>query len=706
VTDAEIHAWCLVTVTATDTATTEPSQGDPQRRSVWHRTLWRRAYRGREDDPIWVRPALIGLLVATGALYLWGLSASDWANAFYSAAVQASTHSWRAMFFGSFDSSNFISVDKTPGSLWVMDLSARVFGVNSWSILVPQALEGVATAGLLYATVRRRFGAAAGLIAGAVMAVSPVAALMFRFNNPDALLVLCLVGSAYAVTRAIESGRTGWLVLAGALVGAGFLAKMLQALLVVPGFGLVYLCCAPVPLRRRVRQLLAAGAAVIVAAGWWVAVVALTPAADRPYVGGSTDNNILNLIFGYNGFGRLTGRETGSVGGGGPGTVGRWGPTGLTRLFGTDMGSQISWLLPAALLLGATVLWLIRHSPRTDTARAQILLWGSWLVVTGITFSFSKGIIHPYYTVALAPAIGALVGIGAVALWRSRRLLLSRLALAVVVAVTAIWAEHLMTRSADFHPWLRGFVIVVGLVVAGAALIPPDGLRRLVRWPAVVAAAALVVGFTGPLAWSLQTASTAHTGAIPSAGPVAVGSNASVPGRGPGRRGFGSGGFRPPGGFGPGAQAFGGRNPFGRGGLFPFAGGGGGGVGNLIQAGTPSPAITAALRADASSYSWAAAAVGGEVAAGYQLAAAEPVMAIGGFNGTDPAPTLASFEHLVSQGRIHYFIGSGRGLFAGFVGGRSRSGSSTDASQIEQWVESHFQGRSIGGATMYDLSIR
>jgi 4-amino-4-deoxy-L-arabinose transferase-like glycosyltransferase len=322
--------------------------------------------------------------------------------------------------------------------------------------------------------------------------------------------------------------------------------------------------------------------------------------------------------------------------------------------------------------------------------------------VTGLTFSFSKGIIHPYYTVALAPPIGALVGIGGVALWRSRRLLLSRLSLAVVVAVTAIWAERLMARSVDFHPWLRGFVVILGLVVAVAVLVPPAGLQRLVRWPAVLAAAALVVGFTGPLAWSLNTASTPHAGAIPSAGPVAVGSNASVPGRGlrpP--RGFGGGfGNRPPG--------VGGRNLFGRGGLFGLGRGpaAGGGLGNLIRAGTPNPAVAAALRADASSYSWVAAAVGGENAAGYQLAAAEPVMAIGGFNGTDPAPSLTRFEQLVSRGRIHYFIGSGRGLFGGFIGGRSRSGPGDDASQIEQWVQSHFRATTIGGTTMYDLTAR
>src|SRR3954466_1289886 len=169
----------------------------------------------------WVRPALLALLLGTGVLYLWGLGTSGWANSFYSAAVQAGTKSWKAFFFGSFDSSSFITVDKPPASLWVMDISARLFGVNTWSILVPQALEGVAAVGLLYATVRRRFTPAAALLAGAVMALTPVAALMFRFNNPDALLVLTLVGSAYAMVRALEDGRTRWLVLAGALAGGG-----------------------------------------------------------------------------------------------------------------------------------------------------------------------------------------------------------------------------------------------------------------------------------------------------------------------------------------------------------------------------------------------------------------------------------------------------------------------------------------------------
>jgi 4-amino-4-deoxy-L-arabinose transferase-like glycosyltransferase len=380
----------------------------------------RRLVRGRPTDPAWVRPALLALLGATAVAYLWGLGASGWANSFYSAAVQAGTRSWKAFFFGSSDSSNFITVDKPPAALWVMEISARLFGLSSWSILAPQALEGVATVGLLYATIRRWFSPAAALLAGAVLALSPVAALMFRFNNPDALLVLALVGAAYATVRALEGGRTRWLVAASALIGLGFDTKMLQAFVVVPVFWVVYLLAGPPRLRRRLGQLALATAALVVSAGWWVVAVMAIPVADRPYIGGSQDNSLWNLILGYNGFGRLTGNEAGSVIGGGTGRAGAWGATGVGRLFGSEMGGQISWLIPAALLFGLAGLWWTRRAPRTDRTRAALLLWGGWLVVTGLMFSYAQGIIHPYYTVALAPAIAALVGIGAVACWRGR----------------------------------------------------------------------------------------------------------------------------------------------------------------------------------------------------------------------------------------------------------------------------------------------
>ena len=299
-------------------------------RLPWHRT----AAVPRELDestPRWYRPAFLVMLAAVAVLYLWDLSASGYANSFYAAAVQAGTESWKAWFFGSLDSSSFITVDKPPASLWVMGLSGRIFGFNSWSMLVPQALEGVAAAGLLCATVRRavrgraggRAGAAAGLLAGAAMALTPAAVLIFRFNNPDAFMVLLVVVAAYCVTRALEHGRTWWLVGAGVAFGFGFLTKSGEAVLNVPAFGLAYLVAAPVSLRRRVLQLLAAALAIVVSAGWWIAAVLLTPAADRPYIGGSTDNNPLELAFGYNGFGRLFGGDGNMAGGGRPAAAGR-----------------------------------------------------------------------------------------------------------------------------------------------------------------------------------------------------------------------------------------------------------------------------------------------------------------------------------------------------------------------------------------------
>ena len=645
-----------------------------------------RLVRGRADDPAWARPALLGLLAATALLYLWALSASGWANDFYSAAAQAASQSWKAHFFGSSDASNFITVDKPPAALWVMGLSARLFGVNSWSLLAPEALMGVATVGLLYATVRRWFGPAAGLLAGAVMALTPVATLIFRFNNPDALLVLLLVTGAYATVRALEDGSTGWLVLAGACVGFGFLAKQLQALLVVPAFALVYLAAAPGSLARRLGQLVAAGVAMVASAGWWVAIVELTPASARPYIGGSQTNSILELTFGYNGFGRLTGNETGSVGGGpgGPGGGG-WGQTGWERMFGAEVGGQIAWLLPAALLLLAAGLWLTRRMPRTNRARAAFALWGGWLVVTGLVFSFMQGIFHPYYAVALAPAVGALVGMGATGLWEVRRHPTMRRWLAATLAVTAVWSYVVLRRTPDWHPGLAPLVLVVGLVVAAlVAAIPRVTSRRAVL---AVAAAGLLVALTGPAAYSLDTAATPHGGAIPSAGPTVPGARGGPFGPGGGRfRGApgGFGGFGQglgPGGFGPGAFARGGAR---------------GGLGGLLDGSTPDAELVALLQQDADRYTWVAAAIGSNSAAGVQLATGDPVMAIGGFNGSDPAPTLAQFQQFVAEGRIHYFLGGGRM-------GRAMGGSDA-AREISAWVQERFTPTTVGGVTVYDLS--
>ncbi|WP_426594112.1 glycosyltransferase family 39 protein [Cellulomonas sp. McL0617] len=654
----------------------------------------------------WERPALGGLLLATGLLYLWDLSASGWGNSFYSAAVQAGSESWKAFLYGASDAAASITVDKPPASLWIMALSVRVFGLSSWSILVPQALMGVATVGVLYASVRRRFSAGAALLAGATLALTPVAALMFRFNNPDALLVLLLTLSVWATMKAITGPRTTrWMLLAGALVGFAFLTKQLQAFLVLPGLAAAFLWAAPVSLGRRIRDGLLAVGAMVVAAGWWVAVVELVPASMRPYIGGSQTNSFLELTFGYNGLGRITGDETGSVGGGGgAGGTSMWGATGLGRLFSSDVGGQIAWLIPAALVLGAVAFGLYRRAPRTSTQRAEILVWGAWLVVTGLTFSFMAGIFHAYYTVALAPAIAALVGIGSWALWVRRTSLWAVCTLAGVTLITAVWSYVLLGRSADWLPWLRLVVLLAGFT--GAALLVGGywSGRRVLR---VGAALALVAGLVGQTAYTLDTVTVGKSGSIVTAGPtVTSGGGMGMPGgRGGGQGGGPQGGFGGP----PGAQTgtANGTAPTGTGtsqtaptggfgGGGTGGGGAGGGAGGLLNGATVSTAVEALLLKDADQYRWVAAAIGSQNAASYQLATQESVMPVGGFNGSDPSPTLAQFQAYVAAGDIHWFIGG-----SGFGG---QNGGSSASSDISAWVEANFTAQTVDGATVYDLT--
>ena len=650
-------------------------QSPPTRRTL------QRFWQGADVDPRWARPALLALLGATTALYLINLTSSGWANAFYSAAAQAGSVSWKAFFFGSSDAANAITVDKTPGALWFMALSARIFGVNSFAILLPEALMGVASVGLLYATVKRVTSPLAGLLAGAALALTPVAALMFRFNNPDALMVLGLVAAAWAITRAIADGRTKWLLWCGAFIGIAFLAKMMQAFLVVPGFGLAYLIAGPPRLAKRAWQLLAALGAMIIAGGWWVAIALLWPAASRPFIGGSQTNSVLDLLFGYNGFGRLTGDEVGSVG---------WrDQSSATKLIDSEIGGQISWLLPAALIALVAGLIITARHPRTDRVRASLIVWGGWLVVTGVVFSAMQGIIHPYYTVALAPAIAALVGIGGHLLWKHRHSPAALGTLAGSIVLSGIWARMLLGRTPDFVPWLSTTVLIGSLLAAAFAVAAavPDHRARIVRPIAAVLTAAVLLA--GPTAYTIDTISAGHTGAIPSAGPTT-----GPAGFGGGGRPGGNGGFT---GGNPGTSTV--TGGFGGGG----AGGGGGvggGVSGLLGAPTPSANTVTTLTANSSSYTWAAAVVGSNNAAGYQLATGLPVMAIGGFNGTDPAPTLAQFQALAKAGKIHYFIGGtiGGGQNGGFTSG------SQDADLIASWVASHYTATTIGSATLYDLT--
>ena len=653
--------------------------------------------RGRTRSMPWEYLGLAALLGGTAIAYLWNLSANGWANSFYAAAVQSGAKSWKAFFFGSSDWGNSITVDKTPASLWPMEISARLFGMNSWSMLIPQVLIAVAAVALLRSTLRRTFGPGAGLLGGLALAVTPVATLMFRYNNPDALLVLLMIAAVWAMTRALEDGRWRWLLLCGGFVGLGFLAKQLQVLLVVPALALTYLFAGPPRLGKRLLQLLTAGAALVVGAGWWVLVAQLWPADSRPYFGGSKHNSIIELTLGYNGLQRL-GVDSGGGFGGPPGPGGRGhGPSfgseaGITRLFSETVGGQIAWLIPAALILCVAAVVLCGKASRTDTRRAALLLWGGWALVTALVFSFMKGIFHQYYTVALAPGVAGAAAIGAVVLWRQRDRLRVRLVLAAAAALTTVTAVILLDRTPDFVPWLRWIIGVAGAVVTVALVIPQS--RRTAAWTAVLAVA---VAIAGPVAYSIQTIATAHNGGIVLAGPKTSG-------------GFGFG-------FGPGGPGGGPADDGSDSGMDSSSGQ----PGRVARTGEPAATGPGAgqravtdrpfgpgmgertnrqlidlLKNNGAGYTWAAAAISSMGAADLQLDSGHAVMPIGGFGGGDPSPTLDQFRADVAQGRIHYFVGSERR--------GPGSGETSEASRIAQWVESTYVATDVGGTKVYDLT--
>ncbi len=618
---------------------------------------------GRAHHPHWVRWATIALLAATGVLYLVDLSASGYANSFYAAAVQAGSQSWKAWFFGSIDTQNFITVDKPPASLWVSGIAARVFGFSSWSLLVPQALEGVGAVWLVNAAVRRWHGPVAGLIAGAALALTPAAALIFRFDNPDALLVLLMTLAAYCTVRATERASWKWLAWAGVAIGFAFLTKMLQGFLVLPGLALVYLWAAPTGLGRRVLHLLGAAAAVVVAAGWWVLAVTLWP-GEKPYIGGSTDGTVMDLVLGYNGLGRILGSD-GNGGGGGMsgGTPGSsfGGTATWQRLFSSEMGNEISWLLPAALL--ALVLGLIARgrAPRTDLQRASLIMWGGWLVVSGLTFAYMEGTVHPYYTVALAPAVAALAAGGGQVLWAARTRILARVGLALVLASASVWAFVLLHRNGTWV-WAGWLLMLVTVALATGFVVTPVRMRRLAI---VLVLSGTIVGLGGSASYAVATAATAHTGSIPTVGP----SGAAA--------GGGTGG-----GFG-GAGGFAGRTQDGSTGQAPGA------------ATTSSDLVT--LLQDAGT-TWAAAVSGSQSAASLELASDTAVMAMGGWSD-DPTPTLAQFQQYVADGDVHYLVGGG-----GMGGGRQDGGRDSDVTKIQEWVAANYTALTVGGQTVYDLT--
>lgn len=652
------------------------------------------------------RIALAVLLVGTAVLYLWNITINGSANTFYAGAAWAGSKSWEALFFGSIDPSNFITVDKPPVSQWVMGLSGRIFGYSSASLLIPEALMGVATVALVHAAVTRLAGRGAGLVAGTAMALTPVAVMMFRFDNPDAAMVLLMTVAAYCTVRATASASGRWLALAGVAVGFAFLAKMLEGLMVLPALGLVYLVAAPTTLRRRLVHLVVATAAMIAAAGWYVLVTIAWPTSSRPYIAGSTDNSFMNLVLGYNGLQRIEGKEHAGnaaqrsvmdsplthelmqrfahAGGNRGGGMFSENP-GITRLFQGEFGVEISWLLPAALVALVVGLVLRGRAPRTDLARAGFVFFGAWLLVDGIVLSYMKSNPHPYYSLAIAPPIAALVGLGVAQCVRDRRRVTAIIGGAAIVAAAGGWSFVLMRRDPSWQSWLAWTVAV--LTVAAVLTIVVLGLaggsessRAGRRTGFVAAAVAAVIGLAGtaaPAAYSAEVVATPHTGGSPSADPRTENRAQSQ---------HDTGGF---------AAFFGGT--------------------------TSAPTeLTRTLQATHTR--WAAAVSRSSTAAGLELSTRTPIMAIGGFTGSDPAPTLAQFQRYVADGDVGYYISTGT------TGERSRGGSSAAGAlgldpsqadqasqllrrfesggvtgQIQEWVQSHYTGHTIGSYTVYDL---
>jgi 4-amino-4-deoxy-L-arabinose transferase-like glycosyltransferase len=600
--------------------------------------------------------ALALVLLVTAVLYLWNIAINGMGNQFYAGAAFSGAQNWEALLFGSLDPRNFITVDKPPVSQWVMGLSGQLFGFSSTSMLVPQALMGVAAVALLYATVRRISGPTAALLAASALALTPVAALMFRFNNPDAVMVLLMTGGAYCTVRAIHHASPRWIGVAGVALGFAFLAKMLEGLMVMPAFGLAYLMAAPASLSRRLWHLLGAVAALTVSAGWFVVLTLLWPASSRPYLAGSTDNSFMDLVLGYNGLARVFGHQhldfeppTSGPAAEAFRNGGRWHEShGFARLFSGEFGFQIGWLLPTALLAIIWVLFARRREPRTDVVRAGVIVFGGWLVVNGLVLSFMSGMhgmIPPYYCLSLAPAVAAMFAIGIVEMWRHRDRRSHRIGLVCVVFVTGAWGWWILGRNAGWLPPLR-WIILAATVAAAAALCKSLFSDARHQWAVASLTIALIAGLAGSTAYAVATVGQPH-----GAGGAWVGPASADPINGP--RWWHDLDF------------------------------------------LDNPQLQDMLRATHTE--WSAAIKRSSPAAALELATRTPVMAVGGFLGIDPVPTLRQFQDYVAHHRIGYYIVPDPNDDYFPVGRDAHT-------DIANWVADNFESKKVGTDTVYDLS--
>jgi 4-amino-4-deoxy-L-arabinose transferase-like glycosyltransferase len=583
------------------------------------------------------RPELWLLLGLSALLYLWALSRNGWANTYYSAAVRSMASSWHAFLYGSFDANGLMTVDKPPLALWVQALSARAFGFSSWSVLVPQALMGVATVGLAYDLVRRRFGRVAGFVGGLALAITPVWVAIARYNNPDTLLTLCCVAAVWFVVRGLEDGRTRWLVWAGVCVGLGFEAKMGAALLIVPALAVAWVWASKQSRVRALIQLVWGGLAMAVVGLAWPVLMWLTPASDRPWVSGTGDNDIWSLIMGYNGLGRLLGQSGGpgggmggpggGAGGGGGGPFG--GSPGLLRLLNESLGGQAGWFLGAALVAAVGIAVASRLSRRDPRTGWVIAIGGSFATIA-LAFSTAKGIFHPYYTAQLAPFTAALVGAGTGSLLRGGRRAAVFGALGIAAAVAC---EIVIFQRSGVDGWLAPLLTVGGALAAGALVFGVRGRARV--W---LVAGVVALFLIAPAKWAVETLGHGESGPFPTGGPAAV--SMGLPG---------GGGGAPPGGGG-------------------FAGGGPPGGAGFGGSGSSLSEATAYAKAHG----------GGTVAVSSQSGASSVILStdasvagIGGFSGRESEVTATWLADAVQSGKVRWVVTDGGGGFQAPADGRT-----------------------------------
>ena len=600
----------------------------------------------RRVERSWSRLDVRLLIVVTAtALFfnVWGLAHNGLGNEYYTAAARSMASSWHNWFYAALDPGGFISVDKPPVPLWITALSVRAFGTSTWSVLLPSALAGTAAVALLWSTIRCRFGAVAATTAGAVLALSPINVAVNRLNLPEPWLILFLVAAVWSLFRSVGSARWGrWLMLSGAFVGLAFNTKMLAAYIVVPALALAIMAGTE---RWRAKLTRAAlfGATALATSAAWIVAVDVTPASSRPYVGGSTNNTVRDLVFGYNGFGRVEGTAQGGIGripsGGPAGGVGSAmsGPGGIfggtpgpLRMLSEAVGPQIAWLLPL-VALGATVaLWAHR---RHRARRSEVLLWVGWVALYGVVFSYAKGTFHSYYTALMTPGIAALVGIGvasSVALVR-RDARWAGAGIAALVATIALQLR-LSGHAASFYGWTRWLLLGGAAIATFVALVAVAGrAARPVRRSMLLLAGAIGIAscLVSPVAWATsETANPVLNATLPQAGPRTGTAGTS----------FGSASWR------------------------------------------GDAALAAFLRAHHTNETWDLVVQNAQQASGLIADDGTSVMALGGFMGTDRATNVATIADEVADRAVRYVLvgsstgGGGAGGLGGGPGGGGPGG--------------------------------